>query len=133
MSAPYCYGTIREFKTRNFRVVVDALEDWDTDLSFDETGEVREKLERGEYICFTVRARVFYNGQELAADYLGGCIYENIGAFQDHRECGAETRRLRASGSTAAVCGSYFAGMVHGVCKQARKTIQGFHAVRVRA
>jgi hypothetical protein len=33
-------GTIREFKTKSFRVVVDAIPEDDLDLSFDETGEV---------------------------------------------------------------------------------------------
>jgi hypothetical protein len=88
-------GTIREFKTKNFRVLVDAIEDWDVDLSFDETGETERRLENGTLISFAARARVFFRptGQELGRDYLGGCIYESLDAFQDHRECGLQNRR----------------------------------------
>lgn len=86
-------GTIREFNTRNFRVVVEAEEDWDVDLSFDETGRVRKQLESGELVAFQVAARVYFQGDEIGADHLGGCIYKNIEAFQDHRECGQENRK----------------------------------------
>lgn len=55
-------GTIREFKTKNFKVIVDAVEDFDLDLSWDDTGEVRDKLERGVYISFTARVRVLFHG-----------------------------------------------------------------------
>lgn len=90
-------GTIREFETQNFRVVVDAVEDYevDLDLSFDETGEVRRKLENGTFVSFTARARVFHKatGEELGSDYLGGCIYESLNAFQDHIVCGIQNRK----------------------------------------
>ena len=38
-------GTIREFETKNFRVVVDAIPDFDNDLSWDESGQIRTQLE----------------------------------------------------------------------------------------
>jgi hypothetical protein len=94
-------GTIREFKTRNFRVIVDAIEDYDVDLSFDETGETRRKLEDGTLVSFCARARVFFipTGEELGSDYLGGCVYEDLEAFEDHRECGlANRRRIKHEG-----------------------------------
>jgi hypothetical protein len=116
-------GTIRTFRTANFRVIVDALEDYDADLSWDDTGEVLAKLQSGEFICFTVRARVIHDELgEVASDYLGGCIYSSIDEFQDHRECGAQTRKLRAEGSDA-ICGSYFADMIGEVCRAARKRL----------
>jgi hypothetical protein len=34
-------GTIREFKTQNFHVVVDAVEEFDLDLSGDEDGSTQ--------------------------------------------------------------------------------------------
>jgi len=37
-------GTIREFKTKHFHVVVDAVEEFDLDLSWDEDGQTREGL-----------------------------------------------------------------------------------------
>lgn len=163
-------GTIREFNTPNFRVVVDAIEESDLDLSWDKDGQTRAGLESGKYIAFVARARVFLtaNGQEIASDYLGGCVYESLDAFQDHKECGAANRkRIKQQGRfqiyrkarpyesclsesdklkkrglatrekaeawaqvntkepweifETGMCGSYFAGMVSEVIKQARQ------------
>jgi hypothetical protein len=88
-------GTIREFETENFRVVIDAIEETDLDLSWDEDGSQREGLDSGRLIAFCARARVILKetGQELGSDYLGGCIYESLRAFEDHRECGKENRK----------------------------------------
>ena len=117
-------GTIREFQTAHFRVIIDAIDESDPDLSFDETGEVLEKVDSGEYTVFCARARVIHDTLgELATDYLGNCIYSDIADFQDHRQCAAETRKLRAEGSNA-ICGSYFADMIGEVCREARKRIQ---------
>lgn len=124
-------GTIREFRTKNLRIVVDACVENDLDLSWDDTGETREGLESGKYIAFVARARAFYNGFEVASDYLGGCIYESLDAFMDHRQCAVETRRLSKQGSNA-VCGSYFSDMVSNVCEQARKELCNLKSVRVR-
>jgi hypothetical protein len=125
-------GTIREFKTRNFRVIVDAVEDDDLDLSWDDTGEIREKLENGELMNFSVRARVFHKELgELSADYLGGCIYESPADFMDHMECAEQTRKLREQGSDA-VCGSYFADMVRQSVKDARKALIAAKGIKVR-
>jgi hypothetical protein len=88
-------GNIRTFETANFRVSVDAEYDYDTDLSFDDTGKVREQIERGDLIAFQVAVTVTHKptGTELGTDYLGGCIYESIDAFMDHRACGVQNRR----------------------------------------
>lgn len=85
-------GTIREFKTRNFHVVVDAVEEIDLDLSWDEDGQTRKGLENGSLIAFCARARVFLRGNEIASDYLGGCIYKSLEDFADHKECGKQNR-----------------------------------------
>mgnify|MGYP000243355717 CR=1 FL=1 len=124
-------GTIRAFHTANFSVVVEAIEDNDVDLSFDETGEVIEQLQSGELQAFAVRARVTFKGHDIAHDYLGGCIYKDFSEFQDHIQCAAETRKLRANGSKA-VCGSYFSDMVRNVISEARQEVRKFQSVRVR-
>lgn len=124
-------GTIREFKTRNFTVRVDADYDYDTDLSFDDDGSVRRDLESGKLVSFQVSAKVYLRGNEIAADYLGGCIYKSIEEFQDHRECGKQTRELRAKGSNAIV-GSYFADMIHTVIEEARKALADMQSIRIR-
>jgi hypothetical protein len=85
-------GTIREFKTNNFHVVIDAVEEFDLDLSWDEDGSTREGLDNGSLIAFCARARVFFRGLEIASDYLGGCIYKSLADFEDHRECGKQNR-----------------------------------------
>ncbi len=126
-------GTIRRFRTAQFTVIVDALEDYDVDLSFDENGEVRAGLESGKYICFTARARVLHKTLgEIAADYLGGCIHERLESFEDHRECGKLNREFKQHGD-AGRCGSYFAGMVASVCAEARDAIRAAQTVKVRS
>lgn len=37
--------------------------------------EIGEKLERGDLVMFCAKVTASKNGIELAADYLGGCIY----------------------------------------------------------
>jgi len=172
-------GTIREFKTKNFHVVVDAVEEFDLDLSWDDDGSTREGLENGTLIAFCARARVFLRGKEIASDYLGGCIYKSLEDFADHKECGKQNRetirregrfqiyrkarpypsclsasdklkkrgfstreRAEAWAKTHAKeayeifetgkCGSYFAGMVSEVCKEARKAVSKLKDTYVR-
>ena len=123
---------IRKFKTHDFSVIVEALPDDYLDLSWDETGEVREQLESGELEAFCVRARVVHKRLgELAVDYLGGCIYASPAEFEDHRRCAAQTRKLHAEGSSA-VCGSYFADMVRTVCTEARAALHTAQSIHVR-
>lgn len=173
-------GTIREWKTQNFHVVVDAIEEEDLDLSWDEDGSTRAGLESGSLIAFCARARVFLRGLEVASDYLGNCVYKSLDDFQDHKECAAENRKrirrygrfqvyrqnrpyehclsnsdkLKSRGFSTreraerwalqhakepyqifetGKCGSYFAGMVSEVIKQARKELATLKDVRIRA
>ena len=130
-------GTIREFNTEHFRVIVDAVEEHDLDLSWDERGTVAEDINDGHLVAFCARARVItHTGIELASDYLGNCVYSDISSFEDHRECAAYTREQQAKGSTA-VCGSYFSDMVRSVCAEARREYARIGAeitsVRLRA
>lgn len=172
-------GTIREFKTQNFHVIVDAVEETDLDLSWDESGETARGIENGTYLAFCARARCFFRGLEVASDYLGNCIYKSLEDFADHKECGRQNRaRLRREGrfqiyrkarphehclSTSdklrkrgfatreraeawakantseayeifetGKCGSYFAGMVAEVCREARKTVLDLNKIHTR-
>ncbi len=126
------YETIRAFRMKDFAVVVDACPDYDAELSFDEDGSVREALESGRLMSFQVRARALYKGNELAADYLGGCIYKSLQEFMDHKECGRYNKELEAKGETGR-CGSYFSDMIKTVCQEARKELLSLKAARVRA
>jgi hypothetical protein len=123
----YVIGTIREFHTDNFDVIIDAIEEQDADLSWDDTGDTARRIDDGSLILFCARARVLFTGDDgenikLASDYLGNCVYESLEAFADHRECARYTRELRAKGDDA-ICGSYFSDMVSNVCKEARREI----------
>lgn len=113
-------ATIWTFRTRHFTVVVDCdYEDY-PDLSWDETGEVLEKLESGEWGNYTMRARVIGpNGEELSADYLGNSIYADPREFRDH--VGSQGKY-----------GSYFADMVHTVVTEARSALRSAQSVYVR-
>jgi len=95
MSRADYIGNIRTFETPNFTVSIDAEYDYDTDLSFDDSGDIRRQLESGDLLAFQVSATVTHKptGTQLAADYLGGCIYESIQAFADHRLCGSQNRK----------------------------------------
>jgi len=123
---------IRRFHTDRLTVTVEAQEDHDLDLSWDETGDVRRDLERGELQHFGVKASVSYRGAEIASDYLGGCIYARPKDFEDHRECGKQNRELAAKGETGR-CGSYFSDMVHNVCSEARKFLADTARFHVRS
>lgn len=129
----YVLGTIRKFRTAQFTVIVDAIEEDSPDISFDETNETRDKINSGEWMIFCARARVIHDTLgELASDYLGNTIHGSIDEFMDHKECGAKNRQLAAAGH-AGRCGSYFADMVKTVCRDARKAIKGAHAIKVRS
>jgi hypothetical protein len=75
-------ATIYEFRTANFIVRVDALEEIDLDLPWDDTGEVAEKLDNGQLVAFCAKAAVLFRGTEIGADYLGNCIYESFDGFR---------------------------------------------------
>jgi len=105
--------TIWTFETRNFAVIVDCdyEQDW-LDLSWDETGEVAEKLATGEWNAYTMRARLLTrHGDELACDYLGASIYANPTEFRDH---------IGSRGQW----GSYFTDMVRTVLAEGRAEIK---------
>jgi hypothetical protein len=85
-------GIIREFKTQNFHVKVDAIEETDLDLSWDDDGYTKRGLENGSLIAFVARARVYFRGLEVSSDYLGGCIYKSLEDFADHKECAKQNR-----------------------------------------
>jgi hypothetical protein len=115
-------GTMREFKTKNFLVRAEALEDNDVDLSWDDDGSVREGIENGTFIVFTAHVEVFYRGQSVGEDYLGSCIYKSFEDFMDHKECGRQNRTYALTGQTGR-CGSYFSDMIREAIAAARKTL----------
>lgn len=122
-------NTIREFKTKHFTVRIEALEETDLDLSFDESGEIAEQIESGDLIVFCAHAVVYYNGRKVGEDYLGQCIYKNLDDFADHRACGRQNRKWAKQGKEGR-CGSYFTDMIHEAIREARKTLQDTPYIR---
>lgn len=109
------YEKIWEFKTARFSVSFEAGPEYDLDLSWDETGEIREGLESGRYVAFMAKVAVYLDGLEIAQDYLGGCIYENAEQFRDHLGIRPASRKA------GAIIGSYFSDMVRQAIKEARE------------
>lgn len=103
--------TFWTFETARFRITLEALPEYDLDLSWDDDGSTREGLESGLYVAFVAKVAVYLDGQEVGADYLGGCIYESVEAFRDHIGC-------KAKGY-----GSYFSDMVRQAIQEARRNL----------
>ena len=122
MNSTYTLGTMREFKTKQFIVRCEALEDNDLDFSFDEDGSVRDGLDDGTFIAFTAHVEVFYRGRSVGEDYLGSCIYKSFEDFMDHRACGKQNRTYALRGIKTQ-CGSYFSDMIKEAISEARKTL----------
>ena len=76
------YDTIAEQQRGPFKVIVDkSWEDLHPRDCFDDSCYDIEQLCRdidsGKYEWFMLRTRVFFDGVELAEEYLGGCLYED--------------------------------------------------------
>ena len=99
---------IWQFKTARFMVEVTAEEESCFDLSWDKGGSVADGIESGEFEVFCAKCAVYFEGKEVASDFLGGCIYENIADFKNN------------SGINATGCGSYFSDMVKSAISEAR-------------
>jgi len=76
------YDTLAEFDRGAFHIVVDKTwEDIHPRDLFDDSccdiDEICSKIDRGLLDWFILRARVFYEGVELAYDTCGGFLYED--------------------------------------------------------
>jgi hypothetical protein len=139
------YETMWQFDTKNFCVKWEIAPDFDIDLSWDDNGEVREKLNSGVYQCFMSRIVVTYKDQEFGADYLGASIYKNPSDFRDHFGIGffatrkkylravkdhnwLEADRLRSAlfliKKQGFCYGSYFSDMVRAAIAETRETLR---------
>lgn len=110
---------IWEFKTKNFIVRMSCeYEQHSLDLSWDETGEVCEKLASGEWQAYTFHAEVIERatGATIGEDYLGESIYANPEDFRDHVGLAIKSR---ADGRNY---GSYFMDMIREAISEARKS-----------
>ena len=125
------------FKTPNFRVEFAATpEEMHPTDSF-EFAEDIEAVLSGKVDWFIARVTVYGpNGEELAADYLGGCAYSDVKEFyQSHRDRNPMNRNssiMRAAqGENTVIC-HYFPSMVAEAVKKARKAMLVAQSIRVR-
>lgn len=112
------WETMWSFKTARFVVSWEVTPDPDCDLSFDDTGEVRENIESGLWECFGSRVRVTLDGVTIGQDDLWGSIYEHPKDFRDH--FGMNTKGH----------GSYFSDMVREAVGHARVYLAGVPTLR---
>jgi hypothetical protein len=76
------YDTLLDEQRGPFQVIVDKTwEDLHPNDCFDDTvtdiKELCDKIDRCELDWFMLRTRVLFDGHELAADYVGGFLYED--------------------------------------------------------
>jgi hypothetical protein len=111
------WNNVWKFETARFAVSLDWEYEESPDLSWDETGETQDKIESGEWGCFTFRVRVTCDGREVGTDYLGNSIYADPKEFRDHlglaAKCRADGRRY----------GSYFSDMVGNAILETRRAL----------
>jgi hypothetical protein len=110
-------GVIWKFATKNFTIMVTDEDEQEFDLSWDDTGECRAKLDSGEWQMFAVKAAVFFRGNLLTYDYLGGNVYPDPKQFRDH---------VGLKGQY----GSYFKDMVKSAIYEAREALTDIPYIR---
>lgn len=102
------WNTIRTFYTPRFALSLAWTYEEDGDLSWDDTGEVAEKINSGEWTNCTFRVQLTCDGRVVAVDYLGNSVYANPEDF-GREHVGSHD--------------GYFRDMVAEVIAQARKTL----------
>lgn len=114
------------FQSGRFTVTCTALEEDCPDLSWDDTGEAREGIESGEFVLFCAKVAVYFDGNEVARDYLGNCIYRSFEEFTtSHRDPDPMNRNcsvMRAAKGRVTIC-HYFPDMVATAVAEARKAL----------
>lgn len=119
--------TLWQFRTARFCVTWDISPSSYPDLSWDDTGEVREKLTSGEWVAFDSQMTVTFDGVEIGTDYLGESIYANPADFRDHFGIRVKSRE---HGCTY---GSYFSDMVREAIREARAHFSKMPRMRIGA
>ncbi|WP_316397329.1 hypothetical protein [Bradyrhizobium sp. 33ap4] len=124
------------FETKHFQIIASIVPDTDLDLSWDEDGETRAKLESGEYEAFGTVVDVFCNSAKVGSDSLWGSIYVNPREFFDgHRDADPLNRNSSimrdARGQNVCIC-HYFPDMIRQAIREARETLDDMPALRKR-
>ena len=76
------FDELARYEREGFEIIVDKT--WEDihprdcfDDSVTDIGQLCEQIDTGYYDWFMLRVRCLVDGHELAAEYLGGCCYEN--------------------------------------------------------
>jgi hypothetical protein len=102
------YDTLLEEQRGPYTVIVDKTwEDLHPNDCFDESvtdiKEICEKIDRCELDWFMLRVRILFDGYELAADYVGGFLYEDArevltdGTAEDMISCALDQAKESAA------------------------------------
>lgn len=76
------FDELARYEREGFEIIVDKTwEDLHPRDCFDDSvtdiGQLCEQIDTGYYDWFMLRVRCLVDGHELAAEYLGGCCYED--------------------------------------------------------
>lgn len=120
-----------QFRTARFTVALFVERDGSFKYDGDDPdGETQDRLDSGEFVAFNSRVIVELDGEEIAADYLGGSVYEydRVSEFwTNHRDpdpMGRNCSIMRAKkGANVAIC-HYFPGMVSAAISEARDYVR---------
>lgn len=114
------FGRLWTFRTRRFTVSLILEQDYGYQYDGDdEDGETQAKLDSGEYVAFDSKVVVELDGNEIAAEYLGGSVYADTQDFVcEHYGLAAKSR---ADGCNY---GAYFPDMVRTAIAEARDYVR---------
>lgn len=118
------FGTLWSFRAGRFTVSLRLEQDYGYQYDGDdEDGETQAKLDSGEYVAFDSAVIVELDGNEIAADYLGGSVYADTQDFvTEHYGLAAKGR---ADGCNY---GAYFPDMVRQAISEARQFVRAMQA-----
>ena len=120
--------TVWEFATRNFRVALEIEpEEMDPAESFQFPEDI-EAVRSGEVEWFCARVVVYDSeGEELAADSLGGCAYKRVSefytAYRGPDPLGRNCSIMRQARGENVCIGHYFPDMVRSAVRDARSAV----------
>lgn len=128
--------TVWEFNTAQFRVTLEIEpEDMDPADSFECEDDIAA-IRNGGVEWFQAKVAVYFDGREIAADYLGGCAYNSVREFyESHRDRDPMNRNcsiMRAVRGDNVCIGHYFPDMVSTAISEARGAMRKFKQVDLR-
>ena len=110
------YDTLLDEQRGPFQIIVDKTwedipladlfdtsVDPDTGMPYYDVAEMAQQIDRGDLDYFMLRVRVLFEGHELAADYVGGFLYEDArevlrdGTAEDMISCTIEQAKDSAA------------------------------------